>query len=69
MTKRILIIDDEANIRRVIRLTLEAAGHEVGEASDGARGLEAYGEFVKWRWPPTNQKRSGEREGCDIEPI
>jgi CheY-like chemotaxis protein len=35
MTKRILIIDDEENIRRVMRLALEAIGYVVGEASDG----------------------------------
>ncbi len=39
MTKRILIIDDEANIRQMTRLALEAAGYKVGEA---ASGLEAF---------------------------
>ena len=42
MSKRILIIDDEENIRRVTRLTLQAADYDVGEASDGERGLEAF---------------------------
>ena len=40
MARRILMIDDEENIRRVTRLTLEAAGYEVGESGDGERGLE-----------------------------
>jgi DNA-binding response OmpR family regulator len=44
MTGRVLIIDDEENIRRVTRLTLEAAGYKVGEACDGERGLEAFGD-------------------------
>lgn len=44
MSKRILIIDDEENIRRVTRLTLQAAGYQVGEAGDGQRGLEAFGD-------------------------
>jgi DNA-binding response OmpR family regulator len=44
MPKRILIIDDEENIRRVTRLALEAAGYEVGEAGDGGLGLEAFGD-------------------------
>ena len=43
MARRILIIDDEENIRRVMRLTLEAAGHEVFEATNGEGGLEAFG--------------------------
>lgn len=47
MTERILIIDDEENIRRVTRLTLEAAGYEVQEAADGERGLEAFGDGSK----------------------
>ena len=32
MPKRVLIIDDEENIREMMRLALEAAGYEVGEA-------------------------------------
>jgi CheY-like chemotaxis protein len=39
---RILIIDDEGVLRRVARLALEAAGHEVDEAADGDEGLRAY---------------------------
>ena len=35
----ILIIDDEVQIRRLLRLTLEAAGHRVREAETGALGL------------------------------
>jgi len=34
-----LIIDDEEDIRRITRLTLQVAGHDVGEARDGERGL------------------------------
>ena len=59
MSKRILIIDDEANIRRVIRLTLEAAGYEVGEASDGERGLEAYKDGSTWDAVLLDQKMPG----------
>jgi NtrC-family two-component system response regulator AlgB len=33
---RILIVDDEPNIRRTLRLALEAMGHEVAEATSGA---------------------------------
>ncbi len=48
MSRRILIIDDEENIRRVTRLTLQAAGYEVGEANDGERGLEAFKDGSGW---------------------
>lgn len=46
--KRILIIDDEENIRRVTRLTLEASGYKVGEAGDGENGLELFGDGSGW---------------------
>lgn len=39
---RILIIDDERLVRRLARLTLESAGHQVEEADDGDAGLAAY---------------------------
>ncbi|HTX53333.1 MAG TPA: response regulator [Candidatus Baltobacteraceae bacterium] len=48
MAKRILIVDDEDHIRRVMRMTLEAAGYEAGEAADGLRGLEAFGDGSGW---------------------
>ena len=38
--KRILIVDDESNVRLVFRTTLESAGYEVSEASDGGAALE-----------------------------
>jgi len=59
MSRRILIIDDEENIRRVTRLTLEAAGHEVGEAADGERGLEAFGDGADWDAVLLDQKMPG----------
>jgi two-component system KDP operon response regulator KdpE len=36
---RILIVEDEADIRRFVRLTLESDGHEVHEADNLKRGL------------------------------
>ena len=36
----VLIIDDEVQIRRLLRITLEAAGFGVTEADSGRRGLE-----------------------------
>jgi DNA-binding response OmpR family regulator len=38
---RVLVIDDEAPIRLLCRVNLEAAGIEVSEAEDGKVGLEA----------------------------
>ncbi len=37
---RVLIMDDEADIRKVVRLTLEKAGYEVMEADDGEQGIQ-----------------------------
>lgn len=39
MTGRILIIDDEAAIRRLVRGAVGRAGHSVGEAENAAAGL------------------------------
>jgi DNA-binding NtrC family response regulator len=38
-SKRILIVDDEPNVRLVFRTALELAGHVVAEASDGEAAL------------------------------
>jgi DNA-binding NtrC family response regulator len=59
MSRRILIIDDEENIRRVTRLTLQAAGYEVGEADDGERGLEAFGDGSTWDAVLLDQRMPG----------
>lgn len=39
---KVLIIDDQASIRSLLRLVLEKEGHEIIEASDGRDGLAAY---------------------------
>jgi CheY-like chemotaxis protein len=59
MAKRVLIVDDEDHIRRVIRMTLEAAGYEAGEAADGPRGLEAFGDGSGWDAVLLDQKMPG----------
>ena len=41
LSARILIIDDEAPIRRFLRVALEAEGHHVTEAATGRAGIEA----------------------------
>ena len=41
--KRILIVEDDRDLRFVIRMVLERAGYEVVEASDGLAALELIG--------------------------
>ena len=41
---RILVIEDDALLRRAIRVALEAAGYEVIEAGDGNAALRVYRE-------------------------
>ena len=57
--QRVLVIDDEAHIRHMMRLTLEAAGYEVGEAADGLRGLEMCGPGGAWDVVLLDQKMPG----------
>ncbi len=39
---RILIIDDEPNLRSMLRRMLHQAGHQVSEADNGAEGINLY---------------------------
>jgi CheY-like chemotaxis protein len=39
MAKRILVVEDDADLRRLYRLTLSLAGYSVDEASDGLEAL------------------------------
>lgn len=38
--QRVLIVEDRADIRKLIRMTLEFADYEIHEASDGRSGLD-----------------------------
>lgn len=38
----VLVVDDQDQVRQLIRETLEQAGYEVEEARDGNEGLERY---------------------------
>jgi CheY-like chemotaxis protein len=42
---RILVIDDNEALRSILRLQLEAAGHEVVDAPDGRVGLRLFQEW------------------------
>jgi CheY-like chemotaxis protein len=48
MPKRVLIVDDEENIREMTRLALEAVGYEVGEAGSGLEAFAAIGADEAW---------------------
>jgi two-component system KDP operon response regulator KdpE len=43
MGRKILVVDDEAQIARVLRMALESNGYEVTVARDGVDALEKYG--------------------------
>jgi len=36
----VLVVDDEPDVRKVVRMTLEKAGYEVIEAEDGEKAIE-----------------------------
>jgi two-component system chemotaxis response regulator CheY len=38
---RVLVVDDEADVRKSLKLTLTKAGFDVVEAEDGAKGIQA----------------------------
>jgi DNA-binding response OmpR family regulator len=65
MIKRILIVDDEGHIRRMIRLALETAGYEVGEAADGQQALEMLPAGSEWDVVLLDQKMPG-MDGLDV---
>lgn len=44
MSARILVIDDETNIRTMVRLALVHSGYEVETAGDGVEGLQKFGD-------------------------
>jgi len=59
MPKRVLIIDDEENIREMTRLALETAGYEVGEARSGLEAFAIIGSDESWDAVLLDQKMPG----------
>ena len=59
-TMRVLIVDDDASMRALVRKVLETVGHQVLEAADGRSGMEMALEFqpqlmiVDWVMPEMN---------------
>ena len=43
LTMNILVIDDDASLRRTLRTSLEVLGHQAAEAKDGVQALELLG--------------------------
>jgi len=65
MAERILIVDDEENIRQMLRLTLEASGYEVREAPDGMKALAILQHDSKWEAVLLDQ-RMPQLEGTEV---
>jgi DNA-binding response OmpR family regulator len=59
MSTRVLIVEDEAEIRRSMRVTLERAGYQVDEAGDGEEGLERFGDGAAWAAVLVDQRMPG----------
>jgi DNA-binding response OmpR family regulator len=59
MSQRVLIIDDEAHVRQMMRLALETSGYEVGEAPDGSEGLKLYDDGSGWNAVVLDQRMPG----------
>jgi len=59
MSKRVLIVDDEENIREMSRLALEASGYEVGEAENGLEAFAIIGGDESWDLVLLDQKMPG----------
>ena len=47
MTSKILVIDDDASLRRVLEYNLQEAGYQVLTAASGEEGLVLFAEEAK----------------------
>jgi DNA-binding response OmpR family regulator len=56
---KLLVVDDEAHIRQMMRLTLETAGYEVDEAATGEEGLTKFGNGHEYVAVLLDQKMPG----------
>ena len=65
MAKRVLIIDDQKNMRLMARLALEASGYEVGEAESDMETFALLGHDDTWDAILLDQKLPG-LVGTDI---
>lgn len=65
MPARILIVDDEENIRTTMRFALEAVGYRVRTAPDGPAGLAAFSSGEGWDLVLLDQRMPG-MEGLEV---
>lgn len=61
----ILVIDDESNIRMMLRLALTHVGHTVDTAADGYEGLEKFADGAGWDLVLLDQRMPG-LEGLEV---
>lgn len=49
---RIFLVDDEADVRKAVRLTLTKAGYDMVEAEDGEKAYKQLGPVIirLWEW-------------------
>lgn len=59
MSTRVLIVEDEAEIRHSMRVALERAGYQVDEAGDGVEGLARFGDGAAWAAVLVDQRMPG----------
>lgn len=63
---RILVVDDESNIRMMLKLALAHVGHTVDTASDGYEGLEKFDSAeIEWDLVLLDQRMPG-MEGLEV---
>jgi len=56
---KLLLVDDEPNVREMMRLTLEAAGYEIDEAGSGDAAIATFGEGRRYDGVLLDQKMPG----------
>lgn len=62
---RILVVDDENNIRMMLKLALTHVGHSIETAADGYEGLEKFGAGEGWDLVLLDQRMPG-MEGLEV---
>lgn len=63
--KRVLIVEDEAHVRRMMQMALESAGLVAITADDGPTGLAAFGTGAGWSAVVLDQRMPG-MEGLEV---